>query len=71
MLDEPIGTKETLGQATGGWVAAPIIKKVIQQIAPILGIAPVNEDTKKVRQKLAISDYLQAEARTVAALKTN
>ena len=32
MLDEPIGTKETLGQATGGWVAAPIKKKLSNKL---------------------------------------
>ena len=37
MLDEPKGTKETLGQATGGWVAAPIIGSIVKRIAPILG----------------------------------
>jgi len=40
LLDEPVGTKRTFNFATGGWVAAPVIKKVISQIAPMLGVAP-------------------------------
>jgi len=40
LLDEPVGNKRTFNFATGGWVAAPVIKKVIDQIAPMLGVAP-------------------------------
>ena len=39
MLDEPQGRKETWGYATGGWTAAPVVGKVIQQTAPLLGVA--------------------------------
>ncbi len=54
VLDEPKGNKETHGYATGGWVAAPIVKGVVERMAPILGIAPINPDTPEVRQVLAI-----------------
>ncbi|MDX1739344.1 MAG: penicillin-binding protein 2, partial [Alphaproteobacteria bacterium] len=37
MLDEPKGTKKTHGYATGGWVAAPVIKKIVNRAAPLLG----------------------------------
>ncbi len=40
MVDEPKGTKETHNYATGGWVAAPAMRNVVERIAPILGIAP-------------------------------
>ncbi|MDV7340041.1 penicillin-binding protein 2 [Terasakiella sp. A23] len=40
MVDEPVGNKKTFGYATAGWVAAPIAKKVIDRIGPMLGIAP-------------------------------
>ena len=30
MLDEPKGTKETQGYATGGWVAAPAVKTIVE-----------------------------------------
>lgn len=40
IIDEPKGTKATYGYATGGWVAAPAVGKLVQRIAPILGVAP-------------------------------
>ncbi len=39
-LDEPKGTEQTGGYATGGVVAAPYVKKIIERIAPLLNIAP-------------------------------
>lgn len=42
-LDEPKGTKETHGYATAGWVAAPVVREIVQQAAPLLGVAPVPE----------------------------
>ena len=44
MVDEPHGIKETMGYATGGWVAAPIIHQVIARMAPLLGIEPAPLD---------------------------
>lgn len=41
MVDEPVGNKRTFNYATGGWVAAPIISRVVTQIGPLLGIAPI------------------------------
>jgi cell division protein FtsI (penicillin-binding protein 3) len=38
MLDEPKPTKETFGFATGGWTAAPTAGRVIDRIAPFLGV---------------------------------
>lgn len=40
MIDEPKGTKATYGYATGGWVAAPSVGRLVQRVAPILGVAP-------------------------------
>ncbi len=40
MVDEPKGTKATYGYATGGWVAAPTVGRLVQRVAPILGVAP-------------------------------
>ncbi|MBL4692894.1 MAG: penicillin-binding protein 2, partial [Magnetovibrio sp.] len=39
VLDEPKGTKETYGYATGGWVASPAVGKIIRRLGPLLGIA--------------------------------
>ncbi len=41
MVDEPKGIERTQGYATGGWVAAPIIRRVVERIGPLLGIEPV------------------------------
>ncbi len=40
-LDEPKGTKETGGYATGGMVAAPAVSSIVEGIAPVLGVPPV------------------------------
>ncbi len=40
MVDEPTGTKETYGYATGGWVSAPVVGRFVERAAPVLGIAP-------------------------------
>lgn len=42
MLDEPKGTKKTYGFATGGWVAAPLVGRVITAAAPLLGVSPMD-----------------------------
>ncbi len=40
MVDEPKGTKETGGYATGGWTAAPATSRIVARIAPLLGLKP-------------------------------
>ena len=42
-IDEPKPQKHTHGYATGGWVAAPLAGRVVQRIAPLLGISPRDE----------------------------
>jgi cell division protein FtsI (penicillin-binding protein 3) len=44
MVDEPQGNASTHFYATGGWVAAPVIRRVSERIAPILGVEPVPPD---------------------------
>lgn len=39
LYDEPKGTRETFGFATAGWNAAPTAGRVIDRIAPFLGVA--------------------------------
>lgn len=64
-LDEPKGLKETFGFATSGWNAAPVGGKIIEAIAPLLGVFPQGEgpDDKAVREALLkgqMRPYLQA-----------
>ena len=40
MVDEPKPTDYSFGYATGGGVAAPIVKAVVERMAPLLGIQP-------------------------------
>ena len=54
VIDEPKGTKATFGYASGGWTAAPIVGRVVSRIAPILGIAPVNEESRSVQDAMYV-----------------
>ena len=42
-LDEPKGNAKTLNYATAGWVAAPAVKRLVERIAPLMGVQPVIE----------------------------
>jgi cell division protein FtsI (penicillin-binding protein 3) len=46
LLDQPHGTKETGGFALAGWTAAPTVGRVIQRIAPLLGVPNIPVPTK-------------------------
>jgi cell division protein FtsI (penicillin-binding protein 3) len=46
LLDQPHGTKETGGFALAGWTAAPAVGRVIQRIAPLLGVPNTAPPTK-------------------------
>lgn len=40
MLDEPKGNAETSFQRTAGWTAAPVVRKVVPRVGPMLGVVP-------------------------------
>jgi len=44
-IDEPKGNKESYGFATAGWVAAPAFAKIVQRMAALYLIPPVNDPT--------------------------
>jgi cell division protein FtsI (penicillin-binding protein 3) len=69
VLDEPKGTEETFGYATGGWVAAPAVGRVIERIAPIAGIAPVDPKDPDIRHALAIQPP-KSEQKQLASFAT-
>jgi len=54
MIDEPHGTKKTFGYATGGWVAAPAVGRIVTRAAPLLGVKPIDENAPEIRQALRI-----------------
>ncbi|MGD1879385.1 MAG: peptidoglycan D,D-transpeptidase FtsI family protein [Kiloniellaceae bacterium] len=53
MVDEPKPTKETYGYATGGWVAAPAVGRLVERIAPLLGIAPHDDGDAMIEEMVA------------------
>ncbi len=54
MLDEPKGTKDSFGFATGGWTAAPAVARIVEQAALTLGIPPTEELTPEIRTALTV-----------------
>ena len=54
ILDEPQGNDSTMGFASGGWTAAPVVGRVIARIAPLLGVAPANEGGGPERDVLLV-----------------
>ena len=40
MVDNPKRIKENFYYATAGWVAAPTVKKIINEMIPRLGVEP-------------------------------
>jgi len=54
MVDEPKGNKRSFGYATGGWTAAPAVGRIVAQIGPLLGMAPVDPESPEIVHALAI-----------------
>ncbi|NQV98621.1 MAG: penicillin-binding protein 2 [Rhodospirillales bacterium] len=64
VIDEPHGTKKTFNYATGGWVAAPAVGRIVSRMGPLVGIAPdlqvvfetpvIGKPKAKVREAKAI-----------------
>jgi len=52
MVDEPQPQKHSYGYATAGWVAAPVIADIVNRIAPILNVHPVDINQPEIRQNL-------------------
>ena len=40
LLDEPKGNKSTFNYATGGWVAAPVVARIVRHMATLVGMPP-------------------------------
>jgi cell division protein FtsI (penicillin-binding protein 3) len=54
MLDEARGNARTHGYATGGWVAAPAVGRVIARIGPMLGVPRVDEGSNALKRRMAV-----------------
>jgi cell division protein FtsI (penicillin-binding protein 3) len=57
MLDEPQRVAESSNQATAGVNAAPTAGKIIERIAPILGVAPRPEDDQRKFDAKVLASY--------------
>ncbi len=53
MIDNPKGQKFSYGYRTAGWVVAPLVKRLVTRIAPILGVKPQLESTSKFSKNLS------------------
>jgi len=62
MVDEPKGQKHTWNYATGGWVAAPAVARIVTSMASILGIpaatrnAPENRFGESLKQFVSVKE---------------
>ena len=54
LVDEPHGTKASHGYATAGWTVVPATRSIVERIAPILGVPPVDENSPAIAQALAV-----------------
>lgn len=72
ILDEPQGIKETYNYATGGWTAAPVVGRVIEQMAPLYQIAP-DEAGSRPDIVTIMSRYLKekTEGKSIVAVGTD
>jgi len=50
LLDEPVGDERTLEYETGGWTAAPTVGRVVERIAPMLGVPPGTGEPPTIRR---------------------
>jgi cell division protein FtsI (penicillin-binding protein 3) len=62
-VDRPHGTKQSYGFATGGWVAAPGVRQVIEEMAPLEGVAPTDENSPAILSALSINPAAPNERR--------
>ncbi len=61
MVDEPKGQKHTWNYATGGWVAAPAVARVVASMASILGIPPVSDDSPESHFGESLKQFVSAK----------
>ncbi|MDE1152966.1 MAG: penicillin-binding protein 2 [Micavibrio sp.] len=67
ILDEPKGIPETHGFATAGWTAAPVVARVVEQMAPLYHITPEADSRRDIIRDLGM--YLKEfkEGKSLAA----
>lgn len=69
MVDEPKGNQSTYGFATGGWISAPVVGRVVQRMGPLLAMQPnFNPPDARVN---AYWDNAQTRAKAVQVVREN
>lgn len=63
VLDEPVGDKSTFNYATGGWIAAPVVRRVVERMAPLLGIGPDPRRDGPPKDRAVLASLRQGVAR--------
>ncbi|HXC27015.1 MAG TPA: penicillin-binding protein 2 [Stellaceae bacterium] len=58
LVDEPHGNKESHGYATAGWTVVPATSRIIERIAPLLGVAPQDENAPEIKNALQIESLV-------------
>ncbi len=53
MMDEPKPAPDTFGYATGGWTAAPVVGRVIEQMGPLYQIPPSLDTSGEIMNDMA------------------
>jgi cell division protein FtsI (penicillin-binding protein 3) len=56
MVDEPKPNAHSDGFATGGWVSAPAVGRVISQVGPLVNMDPIDEQAPSVTEAMALSN---------------
>ncbi len=68
MVDEPRGTRKTFNYATGGWVAAPVVGRVVERMGALLGMAPaVDAPERPTEAKMSRNEKLAIAIKEVIA----
>jgi cell division protein FtsI (penicillin-binding protein 3) len=62
MVDSPQPNAHSYGFATGGWVAAPVVSRVVQRMAPLLGMEPTAKDAPEAKNPLLMQVNVTANA---------
>lgn len=65
MVDEPKPNATSYGYATGGWVAAPAVGRIVQRMAPMMGMTPLPVDMPDPASDLLLAVNTTEEARAV------
>lgn len=71
IIDEPKATSDTYGYATGGWTAAPVVGRVIEQMGPLYQVPPDMDKGRDILSEMAPYVKELQKGKNVAAAGTD